>query len=40
MHRLATLANIGAVQTFFVLSEGKAETAYALEPPGGAKKKK
>lgn len=34
MHRLATLANIGVVQTFFVLSEGKKETAYALEISG------
>ena len=40
MHRLATLANIGGVQTFFVLNEGKVETAYALEIPGGGKKKK
>ncbi|HXB07929.1 MAG TPA: Lrp/AsnC family transcriptional regulator [Puia sp.] len=39
MNRLATLPNIGAVQTHFVLSEGKAETAYALESPGGKKKK-
>lgn len=39
MHCLATLANIGVVQTFFVLSEGKKETAYALEAAGGGKKK-
>ncbi len=38
MNRLATLPNIGAVQTHFVLSEGKVETAYALETPGGKKK--
>ncbi len=30
IHKLATLANIGTVQTNFVLSEGKVETAYAL----------
>lgn len=30
MNRLATLPNIGAVQTYFVLSEGKAETAFTL----------
>ena len=33
MNKLATLPNIGVVQTFFVLSEGKAETAYALPLP-------
>ena len=38
MNRLATLPNIGAVQTYFVLSEGKAETAYALEVTGKKKK--
>jgi len=37
MNRLATLPNIGAVQTYFVLSEGKAETAYALEISGKKK---
>jgi DNA-binding Lrp family transcriptional regulator len=31
MHKLATLANVGGLETFFVLSEGKKETAYALE---------
>jgi Lrp/AsnC family leucine-responsive transcriptional regulator len=31
MHKLATLANVGSLETFFVLSEGKVETAYALE---------
>jgi len=40
MNRLSTLSNIGAVQTFFVLSEGKSETAYSLEVPGEKKKKK
>lgn len=30
MERLATVPNIGSVQTYFVLSEGKAETAYPL----------
>ena len=29
-NKLATLPNIGAVQTYFVLSESKHETAYAL----------
>jgi DNA-binding Lrp family transcriptional regulator len=40
MNKLATLPNIGVVQTFFVLSEGKAETGYALELPGGKKSAK
>jgi DNA-binding Lrp family transcriptional regulator len=31
MDRLATLPNISGVETMFVLSEGKVETAYALE---------
>jgi len=31
MDRLATLPNIGSVQTYFVLSEGKSETAYPLK---------
>ncbi|HEV3327433.1 MAG TPA: Lrp/AsnC family transcriptional regulator [Puia sp.] len=31
MGKLATLANVGGLETFFVLSEGKKETAYALE---------
>jgi Lrp/AsnC family leucine-responsive transcriptional regulator len=39
MHKLATLANVGSLETFFVLSEGKLETAYALEGQGGGKKK-
>ena len=39
MNRLATLANIGSVQSYFVLSEGKVETAYALEVGGGKKKR-
>jgi len=30
MDKLATLPNIGSVQTYFVLSEGKSETAYPL----------
>lgn len=38
MKKLATLPNIGSVQTYFVLSEGKAETAYALPSPTGKKK--
>lgn len=33
MNKLATLPNIGVVQTFFVLSAGKVETAYALPAP-------
>ncbi|HEX9511893.1 MAG TPA: Lrp/AsnC family transcriptional regulator [Puia sp.] len=40
MNRLATLPNIGSVQSYFVLSEGKVETAYALEMSGGKKRKK
>ena len=36
MGKLATLANVGGLETFFVLSEGKKETAYAL---GGGKRK-
>ncbi len=39
MTKLATLPNIGVVQTFFVLSEGKVETAYALPLPEGKKKR-
>jgi Lrp/AsnC family leucine-responsive transcriptional regulator len=31
MNKLATLPNIGAVQTSFVLSEGKLETAYPIK---------
>ena len=31
MGKLATLPNVGGLETFFVLSEGKKETAYALE---------
>lgn len=38
MNKLATLPNIGAVQTFFVLSESKLETAYALPLPEPTKK--
>ncbi|MBO9203345.1 MULTISPECIES: Lrp/AsnC family transcriptional regulator [Niastella] len=33
MNKLATLPNIGSVQTYFVLSEGKSETAYPLNMP-------
>jgi Lrp/AsnC family leucine-responsive transcriptional regulator len=42
MNKLATLKDIHTVQSFFVLSEGKRETAYALKAPvakKGAKKK-
>jgi Lrp/AsnC family leucine-responsive transcriptional regulator len=38
MNKLATLPNIGVVQTFFVLSESKLETAYALPLPEPTKK--
>lgn len=38
-NKLATLANIGAVQTYFVLSESKHETAYNLMTPGAKGKK-
>ncbi len=31
MNKLSTLPNIGSVQTYFVLSEGKSETAYPLD---------
>jgi Lrp/AsnC family leucine-responsive transcriptional regulator len=37
MDKLATLPNISGVETMFVLSEGKVETAYALEVPAGKK---
>jgi Lrp/AsnC family transcriptional regulator, leucine-responsive regulatory protein len=37
MDKLATLPNIAGVETMFVLSEGKVETAYQLEVPAGAK---
>lgn len=40
MDRLATLPNIAGVETMFVLSEGKVETAYALDVPVGKKKAK
>jgi Lrp/AsnC family leucine-responsive transcriptional regulator len=40
MHKLATLPNVGSLETFFVLSEGKRETAYALGVAAGGKKKK
>jgi Lrp/AsnC family transcriptional regulator, leucine-responsive regulatory protein len=33
MDKLATLPNISGVETMFVLSEGKVETAYAMEMP-------
>jgi Lrp/AsnC family leucine-responsive transcriptional regulator len=38
MNKLATLPNIGVVQTFFVLSESKVETAYSLPTTATAKK--
>jgi Lrp/AsnC family leucine-responsive transcriptional regulator len=38
MNKLATLPNIGAVQTYFVLSESKVETAYSLQLPASAPK--
>ena len=38
INKLATLPNIGVVQTFFVLSEGKVETAYALQGMDAGKK--
>jgi DNA-binding Lrp family transcriptional regulator len=31
MNKLATLPNVGGLETFFALSEGKKETAYPLE---------
>jgi Lrp/AsnC family leucine-responsive transcriptional regulator len=37
MDKLATLPNIAGVETMFVLSEGKVETAYALEVPAAKK---
>jgi len=37
MNKLATLSNVGGVQTYFVLSEGKVETAYALQAGTGKK---
>lgn len=37
MDRLATLPNIAGVETMFVLSEGKVETAYALEATAAKK---
>jgi DNA-binding Lrp family transcriptional regulator len=33
LNKLSTLPNIGVVQSFFVLSEGKVETAYELAIP-------
>jgi Lrp/AsnC family leucine-responsive transcriptional regulator len=33
LNKLATIANIGTVQSFFVLSESKQETAFALPLP-------
>jgi Lrp/AsnC family leucine-responsive transcriptional regulator len=38
LEKLGTLPNIGGLETMFVLSEGKVETAYALEMPEGKKK--
>jgi hypothetical protein len=37
MNKLATLKDIQTVQSFFVLSEGKRETAYALKTPAAKK---
>ena len=37
MNKLSTLPNIGVVQSFFVLSEGKVETAYALGAGAGVR---
>jgi Lrp/AsnC family leucine-responsive transcriptional regulator len=39
LNKLATLANIGTVQTSFVLSEAKRETAYQVAPGSEVKKK-
>jgi len=39
MDRLATLPNIAGVETMFVLSEGKVETAYALEAATSSSRK-
>jgi len=38
MNKLATLPNIGVVQTFFVLSAGKVESAEVLQMPAVVKK--
>ena len=38
MDKLATLPNLTGVETMFVLSEGKVETAYELEMPAGKKR--
>lgn len=40
MDRLATLPNIAGVETMFVLSEGKVDTAYHLEAPASTAAKK
>lgn len=40
MDKLATLPNIASVETMFVVSEGKVETAYALDPPAARKSPK
>jgi Lrp/AsnC family leucine-responsive transcriptional regulator len=37
MYKLATLPNIQTVQSFFVLSEGKRDTAYAMKLPAPKK---
>ena len=39
LNKLATLPNIGTVQTSFVLSEAKRETAYQVAPVSEVKKK-
>ena len=38
MNKLATLPNIHTVQSFFVLSEGKRETAYSLKLPAAKRR--
>jgi len=40
LDKLGTLPNIGGLETMFVLSEGKVETAYSLEMPGEKKRGK
>ncbi|MEJ0082021.1 MAG: Lrp/AsnC ligand binding domain-containing protein [Puia sp.] len=37
MNKLATIANIGTVQSFFVLTQSKQETAFALPLPARKK---
>jgi DNA-binding Lrp family transcriptional regulator len=40
VNKLATLPNVGTVQSVFVLSEGKVETAFPLRQPAKKKAKK